>query len=81
MRTLFVSCTKLLLGKTVLSAKTLLLAKTYCVIGLGTTTSAAVLTWSIWTLLENTLSLWGQSDAEGARKTHLTARTLNISHY
>ena len=62
-------------------AKTLLLAQTHCVIGFSAATGAAVLARSIRTLFEDALSLRGQSDAEGAGKTHLTAGTLNVRHW
>lgn len=78
---LLVSGAKLLLGNAILSAKTLLLAQTHCVIGFSAAAGAAVLTRSIRTLFEDALSLRGQSDAEGAGKTHLTARTLNVRHW
>ena len=77
---LLVHCTELLLGQAVLCAQTLLLAQTHRVIGLGAATGAAVLTGSVRTLFEDALSLGGQSNAEGAGKTHLTARTLNVRH-
>ena len=77
---LLVHCTELLLGQTVLCAQTLLFTQTHRVIGLGAATGAAVLARSIRTLFENALSLRGQSNAEGAGKTHLTARTLNVRH-
>ena len=78
---LLVSGAKLLLGDAILSAKTLLFAQTHCVIGLSATAGAAVLTRSVRTLFEDALSLRGQSDAEGAGKAHLTARTLNVRHW
>ena len=78
---LLVSGAKLLLGDAILSAKTLLFAQTHCVIGLSATAGAAVLARSIRTLFENALSLRGQCDAEGAGKTHLAARTLNVRHW
>ena len=40
-----------------------------------------VLARSVRTLFEDALSLGGQCDAEGARQTHLTARTLNVRHW
>ena len=78
---LLVSGAELLLGDAVLGAKTLLLAQTHCVIGFSAATGAAVLARSIRTLFEDALSLRGQSDAEGAGKTHLTAGTLNVRHW
>ena len=78
---LLVSGAKLLLRDAILSAKTLLFAQTHCVIGLSATAGAAVLTRSIRALFEDALSLRGQSDAEGAGKAHLTARTLNFRHW
>ncbi len=78
---LLVSGAELLLGDAILGAKTLLLAQTHRVIGFGAAAGTTVLTRSIRTLFENALSLRGQSDAEGAGKAHLAARTLNVRHW
>ncbi len=77
---LLVHSAQLLLRHAVLGAQTLLFAQTDCVIGFGAAAGAAMLTGSIRTLFEKALSLGGQCNAEGARKTHLTAGTLNVRH-
>jgi len=60
---------------TVLGTKTLLLPKTNCVVRVGLALGAAVLTGSVWTLLQVLSCLGGQSDAEGTRQTGLAAGT------
>jgi len=72
---LVVSSAELLLTKRVLCAKTLLLAQTNCVVGLGAATATAVLTWWVWTLLKVLNSLWGKSNAQCAAQANLAART------
>jgi hypothetical protein len=60
---------------TVLSAETLLLTQTNCVVRVSLALGAAVLTWCVGTLLQVLCCLRGQCDAESTRKTGLATGT------
>src|SRR5699024_9967120 len=60
--------------------QTLLFFQTYRVVRVLTTTSTAVLSWTVWAALHVLFSFWSQGNTECTRVAHCAAVTKTFSH-